>query len=316
MKHILLFFIGAVYFIPCRSQDINSQLMVDYDSVMVETKIWSVLTGGYGAGNVEIDYQTTFVKFVQNTASNSVTEKKVMISTDSLKSWTTAGNIIESDKKVYYCDTSGNQGLLYDFSASEGSTIKIVNYFSNGSIYSDDNDTIKVTVENIDTVNYLGEDRLRFDIYSGGLCIDYWIEGIGSTKGILYSCVVWDGSFRELLCVHNSNSLIYENTERDVCYMDSTNEKSNDTTSKVKVQTDQQIIIYPNPANDVVYFDYSDNIFNDLSFNIFNSLGELVTSSNLKSKKISLNLETGLYFIRIMEKEKLVFNSKLLINNQ
>jgi hypothetical protein len=59
-----------------------------YDSIMVESKLWSVLSGGYVAEMEECCYQTTFIKFAVDTQINTIDEKQVLISTDSLKTWT------------------------------------------------------------------------------------------------------------------------------------------------------------------------------------------------------------------------------------
>lgn len=201
---IILGFISLLY--------LSSYSQIDYDSIMVESKIWSNLSGGYDAEMIECCYQTSFVKFEIDPLINTIDEKQVMISTDSLKTWTKVGNIKESDKKIYFRDLENNQGLIYDFGAEEGSIIYLVNYYN---YYKD---TIQVRIDKIDTVNYLGKNRRCFEVIYNSGRLDYWIEGIGSVKGILNPCLL-DGGFRELLCTYDNGVQIYQNTDRMNCYI-------------------------------------------------------------------------------------------------
>jgi hypothetical protein len=187
-----------------------------YDSIMVESKVWSNLSGGYGVEMVECCYSTTFLKIENDPFINTVDEKQILVSTDSMQTWTKIGNIKESDKKIYFRDLENNQGLLYDFGAKIGDIINIVNYAQSIVL-----DTITVRVNNIDTIDYLGIPRQRFEVQDtlGGQK-DYWITGIGSIKGLLNPCLEIDGGFRELLCVYDNDFQIYQNTDRMKCYME------------------------------------------------------------------------------------------------
>lgn len=190
----------------------------DYDSIMVESKIWSNLSGGYGVEMVECCYSTTFLKIETDPLINTIDEKQILASTDSLKTWIKVGNIKESDRRIYFRDLDNNQGLLYDFGASVGDIVKVVNYAQNIDL-----DTIVVKVEKIDSIEYLGIQRQRFEVkdtLSGQK--DYWITGIGSVKGLLNPCLELCGGFRELLCVHNEDIQIYQNPNRLTCYINDT----------------------------------------------------------------------------------------------
>jgi hypothetical protein len=191
---------------------------ITYDSIVTESKIWSNLSGGYGVEMIECCYSTTFLKIETDPLINTIDEKQILASVDSLQSWSKIGNIKESGNKIYFRDLDNNQGLLYDFGASVNDIVKVVNY-SQGI----DLDTIVVQVEKIDTIEYFGLQRQRFEVkdtLSGQN--DYWITGIGSIKGLLNPCLELCGGFRELLCVHVDGSQIYQNPNRLTCYINDT----------------------------------------------------------------------------------------------
>ena len=184
-----------------------------YDSLVDTTKIWSNVTGSYGADMQEHMNRTTFIKFEVDTALNTIDEKQVLVSSDSLKTWTKVGNIKEVEQKIYFRNLKNEQGLLYDFSAKVGDSIKTVNKFL------ELRDSITFKVLKIDTVNYFGIDRKRLelnDILSG--CTDYWIEGIGSESGLLRPALCVAGGFSKLLCVYQQLNQIYQNSQRNTCY--------------------------------------------------------------------------------------------------
>lgn len=272
-----------------------------YDSIMVESKIWSNLSGGYGVEMVECCYSTTFLKIETDPLINTIDEKQILASTDSMRTWSKIGNVKESGGKIYFRDLNNNQGLLYDFGAKKGDIINIVNYAQNIDL-----DTITVRVEDIDTIEYLGIPRQRFEVQNtlGGQK-DYWITGIGSIKGLLNPCFEIAGGFRELLCVHDNSVQIYQNSDRMKCYMD-----NNSTGINEFVIND--FSIYPNPSTGFINVGYSGEII-DLAYSIFNTYGQLIDSGNMPDKTISVNLETGLYILRIKNKDSVIFEDKLLI---
>ncbi len=194
----------------------NSWVLSGYDSIMVENKQWNVLSGGYAVKMVEVGYATSFLKLATDPVLSSSGVKQLLESTDSMLTWTKIGYIIEEDKQVFFRDTNSKRGLIYDFGAAIGDLVQVVNYAQ-----STEPDTIIVKVENIDTISYSGIMRQRFEVVDTlSETTDYWISGIGSVDGLLNSFLLLDGGFRELLCVYDDGSQIYENSLRMTCYMD------------------------------------------------------------------------------------------------
>ncbi len=324
MKNLILIILFFAFLVPCKSQDLailSGQIKktdylrlseeyqtgvesvietVDYDSIMVAGKIWSNLIGGYGSKMIECCYSTTFLKIECDSLDNSTDEKQLLESTDSLQTWKKIGDIIELDKKVYFKDLENNQGLLYDFSASPGDTVDIVNY-SDGI----NTDTIHTYVEAIDTLEYMGIKRQRFkvrNIESGDY--DYWITGIGSVKGFLFSLIELTGGIRELLCVHDNGTLVYQNEDRATCYMDG-NPTGIENGSTIDLN------IYPNPTSGYINIKYS-GVINDLSYSIYNSDGKIINCGQLTNETINLNLKQGLYIFQLFENDKLILEKKII----
>lgn len=275
---------------------------VEYDSIMLESKVWSNLSGGYGTEMIECCHSTTFMKIEIDPLINTIDEKQILASSDSLQTWTKIGNIRERDKKIYFRDLDNNQGLIYDFGASIGDTLKIVNYFQNYDL-----DTIVVRVEDIDTIDYFGVERQRFHVQDTLYhVVDYWIAGIGSVKGLLNPCVALAGGFRELLCVHYNQVQIYQNTDRMTCYLGSA--------VGVKKYDANEISVYPNPSTGLISIDIKE-INSDLTYRIVNSSGQLIEYGQLRDINRNICLNPGFYFVTIKDKNKLLFEEKIVITN-
>jgi hypothetical protein len=88
-------------------------------------------------------------------------------------------------------------------------------------------------------------------------------------------------------------------------------------TLQVRIFQNKQFIVYPNPYRNggrliIQAKDHENSIFE-----LFSSMGQKVFSQKLKSDTESLSLpllQTGIYFYRIIQKDKKVMNGKLLVN--
>ena len=279
--------------------NLSSFSQVTYDSTVTESKVWSSLAGGYGSFMIECCYMTTFVKLVADPSiGSSVSRKLVLISTDSLKTWMNVGSLLEANKKIYFRDLNNNQGLIYDFGATPGSLILVQNFYYGN--YSDN-----VRVAGIDTVNYMGKYRKRFKIkYNKDNYTDYWIEGIGSSQGILNSCLSLVGGFRELLCVHENDTLIYQNAERGACYIDQ-------KVSGLSKNNFPEFNVTPNPSEGLIKVEWNDQ--NDYNYIIYRPDGRKTNQGRLE-KELHLNLPSGIYILVILNKQHPVYRQKIIMN--
>lgn len=272
-----------------------------YDSLVVTTKIWSNVTGSYGADMKEHRNRTTFVKFAVDTAINTIEEKQVIVSNDSLKTWTKVGNIKEVEQKIYFRNLENEQGLLYDFSAKVGDTINTVNKFV------EFRDSIAFKIINIDTVEYFGIDRKRLEVYDilyG--CTDYWIEGIGSEYGLLRPIFCVTGGFSKLLCVYQQSTQIYQNPQRNTCY-------EFDSETGLKDVDKLNIQVYPNPTSGKIILEGTEGIQN-LNMTVYNVVGTLISRQNIITNEVQLNLQKGIYILTLKVKDNFIHKQIITIN--
>ena len=253
----------------------------------------------------------------EDTIIESETYKKLYFFTDNVFDSSTAeciGGLRENEqKKVYYKggDITGGiitPGLIYDFSLSVGDTFPNGNppYFP-----------IIFEVKNIDTIYHAGAQRRRFEIGEMGdtssspYIVAQIIEGIGNTQGLMYDmswnltvCDFW-GKNR---CYEHNGVLLFHNYSSTVedCITPLVG------LNEIKLE-DNSIVLYPNPANNQVNIS-SENIIN--SIEVFNSLGQSVYKSNIKSREkiIDINsLSKGVYVIGV-NTDKGYIKKKLIKN--
>ncbi len=295
MKTKILFFL---FLSIVSSTNLHSQ---SYDSMVVSTKIWSHVSGYYDPNSIEGGRKTTFIKFAVDPTITTIDEKQVLVSEDSLKTWTKVGNIKEVDKKVYFRNLENKQGLLYDFSLKKGDSINTVN------TYLQFMDSITYKVINVDTVNYFGINRTRLEIravlYS---CRDYWIEGIGSVSGLFRTIFCMPGGFSKLLCVHENSNQIYQNPQRNTCY-------ELDNKTEIKEISKSEFHIFPNPTSGKIYLDGLSETPN-LNMSVYSVLGTLIYRQNIMTKEIDLNLEKGIYILSFQGKDNFHYKQTITIH--
>ncbi len=161
-----------------------------------ENKLWHVKDYSWDWISTEI------FKIQGDTVINSLAYKNLWVTTDSAMNdfWLT-GFLREESGVVYYLRRFYNEeGVLYDFNLEEGDT---------ATIYSEFCDEMQIVIEETDTVEYFGVPRKRWKL--DGWNDDYWIEGIGSNYGLvytkLYDCAA--DIMKELTCFHENDTLFY-----------------------------------------------------------------------------------------------------------
>ncbi|MDD2191908.1 MAG: T9SS type A sorting domain-containing protein [Bacteroidales bacterium] len=251
----------------------------------------------------------------EDTIIESETYKKLYFFTDNVFDSSTAeciGGLRENEQKqVYYKGGSIpggviNSGLMFDFSLSIGDTFFCYYPFS-----------LTFQVKSIDTIDYAGSLRKKFtlglqgDTSSSPYVVAQIIEGIGNTQGLMYDmswnltvCDFW-GKNR---CYEHNGVLLFHNYSSTVedCITPLVG------LNEIKLE-DNSIVLYPNPANNQVNIS-SENIIN--SIEVFNSLGQSVYKSNIKSREkiIDINsLSKGVYIIGV-NTDKGYIKKKLIKN--
>lgn len=196
------------------------------------------------------------------------------------------------DNQVYYCKWNGSayddEVMLYDYDLEEG------DFFN-----EDDAHPMQVTAVSTITDN-LGVQRKKFDFSFIGLEdeTEFWIEGVGSSKGFVNSAnytPTSDGAIFHLLCYHVGSEVIYVNPQYNTCDIDEVNEN----------KVENSLSIYPNPASNIVKILNT----NDLKINkieIIDLLGRtLISSDNCDEINVSC-LPEGQYFVKIQGETTIV----------
>ncbi len=171
------------------------------------------------------------------------------------------------EKKVWFLNPS-TEVLLYDFSLSIGDTTELL-----GLVV----DTITEEVINQTT-------RKKYWLSNG----EIWIEGIGSTSGILRRNMMgWSGANFSLLCAYQDEELVYQNPDYNTCYIQ----------TSVKEVEDEAISIYPNPAKEQLFIEGNLNLIKEVR--IYDIAGHEVKILPLKARAIDISgLEQGIYFVK------------------
>ncbi len=184
----------------------------------------------------------------------------------------------EEDKKVYGCILKNNQyieELWYDFNLNVGDTMRYEHLYYDYLVLS-----------SIDSIYDWFTDIYRH-IYVFDRYHFYWIEGVGSNLGVL-QYIPFCGYSESLLCYHEDGEVVLA--------LDSPCYQSN--VDGVSENIEQEINLYPNPANSVLTIDVVDL---EYSYSLFNAMGQKVTQGTAKGEKqINVkDLVKGVYFIRL-----------------
>ncbi len=175
---------------------------------------------------------------------------------------------------------------------------KIYQWFDTGEkIIIDFNLELHDTFENltvvaIDTIILEnGESRKRLELHCSNWTPIYWIDGIGSTAGLVLNqlnCFADVGV--ALLCHYQDGELLYDDPDYNTCWLQivATNELER-----------HSISFFPNPANDLLSISDPDHLITDVS--IFDLRGQ-VLSAGLQSEIDISRLRSGCYQLCIVLK--------------
>jgi len=196
------------------------------------------------------------------------------------------------DNQVYYCKWNGSayndEVLLYDYDLEEG------DFFND----LDDHPMIVTNVSTITDNHGVQRKKIEFSFMGLENETEFWIEGVGSSKGFVNSCnytPTGDGAIFHLLCYHVGDDLIYVNPEYDTC----------DITEIEENNAENSVSIYPNPANNTINI-LNNNNLSISKIEILDLLGRTVISTvNHEAIDIS-GLPEGQYFVKIMGETTMV----------
>ena len=201
----------------------------------------------------------------------------------------------ESGKVFYKPKEQEIDYLLYDFGMNVNDTM-VMRWCQLPYTLWD----VTIRIDSITTQYIAGMDRRVFyvsskDAYSDWRWLNTWVEGIGATEGLLYSChVVSAGgiTLHELLCYHENGELVWQNPSYNTCLIDNYDGIQDNT-------EEAGVLVYPNPAKDNIVI----NNIEPTEVQVYNALGQLV-KTELGTNEVDLSgLVEGVYLLRITDKE-------------
>ncbi len=201
----------------------------------------------------------------------------------------------------YFMFNSSSDTLLYDFSKLVGDTVQALM----GSYVIDSITTIIIgnTSRKVQNVVYLPD--------AGQSSRTQIIEGVGSAQGLVPYPGDWEGGDM-LVCFSQNNQKLYPDTNGVCQHINS-----------IAIQNEIKIKTFPNPASDKIYFEGID-LNKNTSIRIANVVGEIVnplcpldiSPSGEKSPSMDVsNLKNGIYFIDILQENKILERQKIVIQH-
>ncbi|NOZ47908.1 MAG: T9SS type A sorting domain-containing protein [Chlorobi bacterium] len=188
--------------------------------------------------------------------------------------------------------------LLYDFSKNVGDTI----YFGNPPT-----NYVESVIENIDTIQI--DNTLRKVYHFKNYSWVEWIEGIGNTRGLLFTSgdLPSNGIWGNLICFKQNDEILYFNNGFDECMP---------TISGIPINKTFQIYVFPNPSAKNINISFPTNETGTLA--IYNIDGKKVFENKIyNSKEFEINLSNiaqGMYLLVFKNKDNKIFSNKLIIN--
>jgi hypothetical protein len=221
------------------------------------TKTWSVLIGEYPFSGSRQSTHT--YKFQGDTTVNEKLFKKVYETTDSTEQvWGFSNKLVREESGNVYLNSNGSEDLIYNFNITKGETISLLNMFG------ETNDWV---VDTIDSVEVSGTLLKRITLKLHDYLTDYWIEGIGSTLGIIYSGNFVIDFSTNLLCATQQNLTIFNNPEYNDCYI----------FTGIRTPSISNIKIYPTLVYDNLYVE---SVIYPLKFSITDIAGRVLIKDN------------------------------------
>lgn len=298
MKNLVLYLLICLIFESLYSQE-------TYYPLIESGKTWYVLDGGFGG------FATNIYKVEGDTIINQHSFKILYHSNEEFPvTWTKHGYIREDEKKVYYSPYSEydtvfqEPGMVYDFDVELNDTLTITSFAYN---YPTE---IEIVITSIDSILIEEEYRKKVSFACESIDENFWIEGIGSNNGLIepgFYCYIVCPTI-ELLCVKESENVIYHNEYYESCFIVGIHERLN---KSLLFQ------VFPNPAKTKINIVAQTNNYSDILFKLCNLHGEILLIKRLTNYNYNMvnteKLKAGLYFYTITNKSDLIQNGKIII---
>jgi hypothetical protein len=223
---------------------------------------------------IETDYENPQIIYVGGLREE--TAKRIYFFPSSLSLPTISGHTFPNDTTEH---------LLYTFDDLEVGAILPIN----GGVK-------QIRVIGIDSIQIGNSYRKRYEIQDNLMSVEYWIEGIGSTKDLL-SPFTYEFEWTFYTLCYSNGDLYYINSPdgEDYChYMVGINKQENGI-----------IQIYPNPTSNEIRI--LANLHGMINVSIINLQGQLIQRKDNSHAGDELDisqLDPGVYFVRLIAGNK------------
>ena len=283
---------------------LTGSLLAHTQEIVDSEKLWSILTGHCQPEYTT--YTTSFFKFDNDTIIDGKLYQMVFISEDEFQEeWFFYGSFIrEENKKVYYREYYGEEGLIYNFNLQLGDTVVLNNPRAASEV--------SLILSEIDSVETTDGYRERWKLTNDEFEIpEYWIEGIGSMAGVINSTTEVFGGLCGtyiLLCEEENENTIYQNPQYEYCYyllLDNDND--------IEVTEEIFNVIY---RQSVKQIDIVFNTNEERLVVITNIRGQMVSKLQSTDTHLSFSLSnknTGLYIIVAIQNNGKAVSKKIMV---
>jgi hypothetical protein len=221
------------------------------------------------------------------------------------------GFLRENDEgQVYYIELDkadplnrSEEYLLYDFDSQPGDTLEVYSAEWSGSCM--------IMIDSVVPEEHFNitRDKYYYHLLEGSWETTFWIEGLGSSYGLLNACmnIIDAGSY--LLCVSKDTSLLYFSPDWGTCEVPC-------TVSVEEITPAEIFTIFPNPNNGT--FVVKSNKDDFVEFQLYNLYGELITHFNV-STNANIDLShyynaSGMLIYTIRKDHQTIKTGKMILN--
>lgn len=213
--------------------------------------------------------------------------------------------------QVYFIPSSKNgqstqneEYLLYDFASQPGDTVEVYSEEWTGSCL--------ITIDSVVSADYsnITRNKYYYHLLEGSWETSFWVEGLGSSFGLLSTCDATIDAGSYLLCVSKDTSLLYFNEE--IYYTC----EAPSTVSISEHFTDETPAIIPNPNDG--NFMLKSGINEEFEFQLYNLLGELVADLFVSTNSVidlsSYYGSSGMLIYMIRKDHQVINTGKMIVN--
>jgi hypothetical protein len=285
------------------SENYGSSCFIDYTTpkhLVSTNKLWSTMAGPVFGCPSSFFCSSYFTQFAGDTLIGGTHYLNVMRSEDhQMQNWITEGYIREDNtQKVYFRERSAkSECLLYDFGCQVGDTLNLdCGCIGKGYL-----------VDSIKTIGSSGYSMKYFYLtYLEYGTKEVWIEGIGSTMGILNGgawghCLTGGSMGEALLCYYDSGIIKYQSSEfPNFCYL------SPEIIDGIEPEKAiSQFNVYPNPVSGELFIRPTSKTVEAYTLEMYSVKGELLKTECLELGNSlhrigTSSLRNGIYILRLI----------------